>query len=497
MSADFPLSLTVRAFDKTGGTLRALTAKLKTQMAPFKSLGKDWSEFSKAVKPLTGAFAGVGSSMVGVGREAIALGVKIAAMAGAAGFALFSIVHGAVEAGDKLQEMADRVGVGVNFYASLQHAANLADIDQEQFASGMDRLNKGLGEMKAGSGDLLEFLNKVSPKLAEQVKGAKTTEAALSLLTDTFARLPDTQRRAALSSHVFGKTNLQMGNFLHQGSAAIQKQQKEYLRIAGSQEAFAQGASDLDNALKNLEVAFLGLRSAAMGALFPAFTMLSGIVTEFVVKNRDGIQKWATEAATAIQAWVSGGGIDRLVQGFKDFFDAVGPIVSALGGFKFVAVAVGAVLAGPLVLSVVGLVGSLATMAVVLAPFAGVLATIAAVALSVGAAFATIWENWEQLKSIWKDGANLESITRLAGILASANPLAYAGQKIGASLSGSVSTALGVAPPMGADQSRPGATSTEARVLVDFSNMPKGTRVTQDATSSQPVDLSMGYSMVH
>jgi len=56
----------------------------------------------------------------------------------------------------------------------------------------------------------------------------------------------------------------------------------------------------------------------------------------------------------------------------------------------------------------------------------------------------------------------------------------------------------GSPPTIGAESAAPaaGVRSTEARVVVDFSNMPKGTRVTQDPQSSTPMDLSLGYSMV-
>lgn len=37
---------------------------------------------------------------------------------------------------------------------------------------------------------------------------------------------------------------------------------------------------------------------------------------------------------------------------------------------------------------------------------------------------------------------------------------------------------------------------SEARVSVDFSNLPAGARVSTDPTSSAPLDVNAGYSMV-
>jgi hypothetical protein len=53
-------------------------------------------------------------------------------------------------------------------------------------------------------------------------------------------------------------------------------------------------------------------------------------------------------------------------------------------------------------------------------------------------------------------------------------------------------------PTLGAAGAAPAASSSknESRIQVDFSNLPKGARVSQESKSSTPVDMSMGYSMV-
>ncbi len=52
---------------------------------------------------------------------------------------------------------------------------------------------------------------------------------------------------------------------------------------------------------------------------------------------------------------------------------------------------------------------------------------------------------------------------------------------------------------LGAEASRPAAaasTTNDAKVTVDFNNLPKGARVAQDSSGTQPINLNMGYSMV-
>lgn len=513
MATEYPLSLVVRAVDKATGPLKRITERLNVANAPIREFSKTWKGFAEAANlgGLSKSLSGFGGALKNVAGETVALGAKLLGIASAAGFALFTVVRGAVDAGDKLGEMAARVGVGVDVYASLGFAAAQADVDQEQFNTSLDQFNKRLGEAKAGGGGLLEFLKKVSPRLGEQVKNAKSTEAALSLMTDAFARIDDPGKRAALAAAAFGKSGLQMGNFLHQGSKAIQEQQRRYLELAGSQEAFAAGAGDLDNALRESETAFLGLRSAIGGALFPALTKLAGLVTAFVVKNRDGIKLWAEGAARAIQAWIDGGGFQRLVDGFSRVASGIGWVLDKLGPMGTVAAG-----AGALALPLIGALGSLAAAAVsvgvnlipLLSMFpglgAGILAAlgpIGAFLLAVGGVIAAgkaIYDNWADLKFIFTNwGIEIKFAVQDAWnavkpifdkISTVLNPRFGFGDKPGALPPGFDPVA---ALPQSARSSQ-----TEARVSVDFSNLPRGARVSTEPNSSQPVNLSAGYSMV-
>jgi hypothetical protein len=560
-NAEYPLALVIKAIDRASGPLRAVASNIaKTAGGVRKGFG-DLSKFAGFPKLVDG-FKGVGASVRSVWKEGSALAARFAALGAVAGVALYGVVKSAVDAGDKLAEMADRVGLGVDVYASLQHAAGQADIEQEAFNAGLDQFSKRLGEAKANGGPLLGFLRKVSPALAAQVKGAKSTEEAFGLMTDAMARIEDPSKRAALASAAFGKSGLQFGNFLHQGSAAIQAQQVEYLRLAGSQEKFARSAGDVDNAIRRTETAFLGLRSAAAGALFPAIAKLAEAVTSFVTKNREGLEAWATRTSTAIQAWVDGGGIDRLVAGVRDIASTVGAAIEKIGGLENAVKLVAAAMSLNFASSVVGLVGSLGSLAVQIALVTARLgggavmwmaswvqylwmmraSILASLVPSLGAAAASVWaftaallanpitwvvagvaalaaaayliyDNWGPIKEFFADlwdgitsrfqkawdfiKTLVDKMGGVMGILT--NPLSAA-VKGGAFLAQNIWGDSGSsAPAVSAASARPAplpAQSSEARVVVDFANAPKGTRVTADRGNTAPLDLSVGYSMV-
>lgn len=535
MAQEFPLSLVIKAVDKASGPLRALTERLEKVNAPFKQIGKDFGRFSEAAG-LSGfqkGLSGFGGALKGVASEVLSLGAKLAGMGVAAGIGLFEIVRGAVESGDKLSEMAGRVGMGADAYASLSFAMAQADVDQEQFNGAMDKLNKNMGELHSGGGSLLELLKKHAPVLADQMKHAKGAEAAFSLLTSAFEKIKDPQTRALLATTAFGRSGAQMGVAMAQGGIAIQALRVEFMRLFGSQEESAAAASDVDNAMKKTAVAFLGVRNAIGAELFPVLTKLSEFLTEFMVKNRSSIKAWAEGAAKAIQGWIDGGGFERLVAGFTKVASGIGWVVDKLGPMG-TAIAAAAVMAAPLIASLVSLGGAFfslvssaipplmsafsaigpAISAVAATGFLPLIATVGVfigTALSIANAGRVIYENWDALIFTFKDLGNsikwafIDAWNAVKGIVEKlGGAFEIFKDPLGAAFNGGkmafnhVFGSEGAAPMLGAAAAAPQRVtqSSETRVSVDFNNMPKGTRVSQDPNSSQPIDISRGYSMV-
>jgi ATP:corrinoid adenosyltransferase len=542
MATEYPLSLIIKAVDKATAPLRAINERMKHLTAPVRKLNNSFKALADeaGIPRLMKSFAGAGKAIASVGRETVALGLKMSAMAAGAGYAVYRIMRGAVDAGDKLGEMAQRVGLSVDAYAQLQFAAAQADVEQEQFNAAMDQFNKRLGEAKAGGGPLLEFLNKVSPALARQVKGAEGTEEALGLMTSAFERVTDPSKRAALAAAVFGKSGLQMGQFLGQGSKAIGEQRRRYFELAGSQEKFAKDAGDADNAIRETETAFLGLRNAAAGELFPALTELARALADVLAGNRGALLGWARETGAAISAWVKSGGIDRLVTSMKEWRDTIGNVVDRLGGLKGVLMIVGAYMALPAVAAAASLASSLVSvgfqvgklagrLGMLLAPSLASMATaigrfsfssliaglgaatksawafttailanpitwIAVGVLALSAAIYALYKNWKSLRELTASetwGATKEMAKHPLEALGTAKD--WWGKTLFGGGAEAARPTLGAA---GAGPTPAGGQSSEAHVTVDFANLPKGARVTQDPRSTAPLDLSMGYSMV-
>ena len=158
-----------------------ITAKDKTKAA--------FSSVQRSMKKLKVGVLAIGAAMTALGVGLIALGKK------------------ALNFADEIAKTADAIGFSTSALQELRVAADLAGISQGQLNSGLGAMSKRLGEMKAGTGALFTFFNKLNEDgFKRQILLAKDNESAFRLLVGRIQGLKNAQDRAALSAAAFGRT---------------------------------------------------------------------------------------------------------------------------------------------------------------------------------------------------------------------------------------------------------------------------------------------------
>lgn len=421
---DFPVSLVIRASDQATGPMAAMSARMNAMSGPMARLGRAFAPFRDAegVKRVAEGFSGVGTAVGNVGSQSAALAGKLLGVSAAAGVAIAALGARAIKAGDDVATLADRLDITVDEFVQLRYAAEVGDVSAEKFADAMDTLNKSMGQMKSGTGELRAFLLKVSPAFGQQIKAASGSVEALDLLAKAFERVEDPTKRAALAQVAFGGSGKDMIGFLSLGPKKIAEYRARQVELQGTQESFARGAAQLDNALRDVHYAFSGLGNTLFTAFGPAVTDAANAVSEFLARNRAGLARWAEETAGAFSKWIAGGGIARLGAMLRDFGAKALALVDRLGGWKSVLVGILAVMAGPLVASlgalvsgVVALGGALAAtpigwVVLGLGAVAGLVASLGGDVEQLGALFGPVFEPLgaqlsevgSQLAEIWR-----------------------------------------------------------------------------------------------
>ena len=299
--------------------------------------------------------------------------VPIAAGAGVATAALYKMTSGVAAANDELAKAARRTGITAQAYAELRHVANLSGVSAGEFAKGMERATRSIGEARVGTGALYAMLRKSNRGLLEQVQSAGSTAEAIDLLFESMARLEDPADRAAFAAAAFGRAGAKMALMTENGADALRDTRKEFERYFGvvDDDALKQSEGFVDTQAR-LDLAMAGLKNTIGNALIPVVEPLLKQFTEWASLNRElissRVQDFARKLVTTLRSVPWG----KVGDGIARVWNGLGRLVEMLGGIENVVPAVSTMLG-------VGLVGSLTSLLGPLGLVAGGIA--AAVAL--------------------------------------------------------------------------------------------------------------------
>jgi phage-related minor tail protein len=530
------LEIVVETIDKATGGLKKIAGAISAigiLTAPISLIGEKLKGLGKAsgISEVAEGFKGVGSAVAGVLTKVALIGGAIAA----ATAGVFALIHGFDELGDQ----AKALGVSADFVAQIRYAAERSGAPVDALNNGLKTMSQLIGEAKAGGGELVGFLGIVSPKLLKQIKTAKNNEEAFMLLAKAAAKIEDPAKRAVFAQKTLGDSVL--APLLAKGAKGIEELRHQYLELAGSQEAAVKAAAPVDDAMKDLKAATDGIKAALVAGLGPALQQLVEEMKAWFAENRERIGEWALMIGKKLP-----GAIHEFVDTALEAIDDVQAFVEGIGGIKVVAIAVAAVINGPLILAIgkfaiallttpIGwiLLGLAALVAAVVAviknwdkiagffkwlwgvvvdafgaawDFIGNLVrtvigaaagAVVATWRAVGSFFVGLWDGitgvfqraWDFISSIVDKV--MGAVNAVKDAAAYINPFAGDGAFTTVTRSLIPKEALGAA--LGAGGAR--AQQSEAKVKIELTNAPRGTRVTSDPRNTADVSTSVGYLM--
>lgn len=192
------------------------------------------------------------------------------------------LVEGAAEAGMKLVQLSQGMGLTVEQVQQWQYVAEQSGSDVKKFAVGMGQLEGNLRKFAAGRGG--KELAATMREIGVSTQDAKTALASpdgldhvLLKTSDRLKAMGNNAERGALTTSLFGKrAGREMAGDLARGSDAILEMRKHFQELGGQMStAQANQLKDLNSTIKDLKFSFRGLAYQAIAALAP---MLKGLV---------------------------------------------------------------------------------------------------------------------------------------------------------------------------------------------------------------------------
>jgi hypothetical protein len=203
---------------------------------------------------------------------------------GTAGLGL--MIRNALEAGDALADMADRLGLNVEKLQELQYAARLAGASQEQMETGVRRLNQLLGEAAVGQEESSRALKSLGISALDAQGRVRSTADVLGDLADQMQAARTHTERARMANEAFGRQGASLIPMLAQGRAglaAAADEARKYGAVADAEMVRKTAAAN--DAMDRLALVLRGNLVQAIAAVAPTIERLSnalaGLVADF------------------------------------------------------------------------------------------------------------------------------------------------------------------------------------------------------------------------
>lgn len=183
------------------------------------------SDFDKASAATAHAFGTIQRSVK------TALTAVEAMVSGMAIHRMWSMVEGALAAGDAIQKMSARVGIAVVPLQELQHAARMSGVGMEDLGTGLKFLNKNLGEAGAGSETAAQLFRDLGIGVRDAGGNLQSAGDVLDALADKIQATENPAERTRLALAALGKSGDQWIPMLKDGREGLAKMREEANRL--------------------------------------------------------------------------------------------------------------------------------------------------------------------------------------------------------------------------------------------------------------------------
>jgi hypothetical protein len=266
-------------------TIDELILRIEADAYQLKSELKSAESATKAsASRMSSAFGGLKSSIANVGKSIANFRVGLGTLLGAGG--LTALLKSAIDTGDELNKLSQKVGVSVESLSALRYAAELSDVSTQQLQAGLRGLANNMQQAAQGSDQAKEVFRALGIAVTDSAGNLRQTETVLMELMDAFAGMEDGMGKAALASEVFGRAGLELLPFLNQGRSGFEalRKEAERLGIVISGEA-AQAAENFNDDLSRLKFAVEGFAQAIAKDALP---MLNNITKAMTLAAEEG-----------------------------------------------------------------------------------------------------------------------------------------------------------------------------------------------------------------
>lgn len=238
-------------------------------------LSTDSTQLDQGLKSAREHAEELGATMVKAGGAVTAFGAPFAALG-----------YAALQTGDDLDKMSQRLGMSVETLSALSRVADLDGASIEDVVRAVTAMTRQLGDLDNITGEATTALENLG-LTADDLRGKTPTEQFFTL-AGALAEVEDTSLRNSAALDIFGRSGLSlipMLGSLTQGNEALVKQTAEMGRLwsedaAVAAASFNDAVSELTGAIGGLAIKFL--ESGLLDHITDLITRMAQAVGQFM-----------------------------------------------------------------------------------------------------------------------------------------------------------------------------------------------------------------------
>ena len=288
------------------------TAAIKATKGPLEATQKEYSGLQReiqnlirkgldpqddALKPLIKRYDELNKEMaqntqIAKANEAATKGaanaLKALAVAGAgAAIAITKGTFSLAEAGDEYAKTSRRIGITAEALQELEFAADRQGVSGETLTKGLQKLNKNVGDLRAGYGSLNTILKATNPELLKQLKNAENNEEAFNIAVNALDAMENQLEKTSVAQALFGRSGIELLTVTEGGTQSLNALREEARAYGVISNQTAAQSEEFVDAMTNLKAAFNGIKISLLQDLIPGFTNAIIGVTNFIMGADD------------------------------------------------------------------------------------------------------------------------------------------------------------------------------------------------------------------
>jgi hypothetical protein len=233
-------------------------------------LGLDSAKFTKGVKQAENQLTKMGKSIA-----------KVGAVVSVASAVIIAGVKSNIAAADQAGKTAQKIGLGVEAYTELAHAADMSGVSVTEFEGSMSKLARTMI-------DTPDKLTGLGIAVEDAAGKMRSSEDVLNDLADKLASMPDGAEKTALAFDLMGRSGTSMIPMLAGGAKGLKEMREEAqsLGITISEDTFKAAEQFQDN-LSRLGKAASGIGTQITAQLLPVLVKITDFIVEASMAFRD------------------------------------------------------------------------------------------------------------------------------------------------------------------------------------------------------------------